>query len=365
MKDLVVVYMDASFYLGKNSEIAGWDKNQNCVGLGIYIIDENYDDVKIAKGFKTSKINKADVAELSNINLFAQFVENNINYQNKKFIIYADSESVVRFFDKNIPQIHHVSQKKRAKILEAIDVVGAYWVKGHKKERGNNLADVLSYNSMLTCREKRVDFESITKNAQIKDVFDVVKRDNRGYWSIVDPAEINKETYLRAFEENKNFTSKVESDYYRDKLTVIDNGAHYTAKIKGSESDYTINDKNEEHASFHGVIKNLFVSLSILREMQEINIQKKIVIKIEDPELSEKVNVIYKEARELFLIMKDLGKYKEISKEKFIEMSKKVMADVNDFISQSDIHKGLFKLAKNNAFEIESLELKSNSSLRM
>lgn len=365
MKDLIVVYMDASLYLGRDSEIAGWDKKQNCVGLGIYLIDEDYNDVKIAKGFKTSKINKADIAELSNINLFAQFVENNINYQNKKFIIYADSESVVRFFDKNIPQIHHVSQKKRIKILEAIDVVGAYWVKGHKKERGNNLVDILSYNSMLTCREKGVDFESITKNTKIKDIFDVVKRDNRGYWSIVEPMVINEETYLRVFEEDKNFKNKVESDYYRDKLTVIDNGTHYIAEIKGNESDYTINDKDKEHASFYGVIKNLFVSLSILKEMQEIDAQKKIIIKIEDPELSGKVNVIYKEAHELFLVMKDLGKYKEISKERFTEMSGKVMNRVNNFISQSDIHRGLFKLAKNNAFQIESLELKSNSSLRM
>ncbi|MDI6976265.1 hypothetical protein [Serratia sp. Se-RSBMAAmG] len=365
MKDLIVVYMDASLYLGRDSEIAGWDKKQNCVGLGIYLIDENYNDVKIGKGFKTSKINKADIAELANINLFAQFVENNINYQNKKFIIYADSESVVRFFDKNIPQIHHVSQKKRMKILENIDVVGAYWVKGHKKERGNNLADVLSYNSMLTCREKDVDFESIAKNTRIKDIFDVVKRDNHGYWSTVEPIVINEETYLRAFEEDKNFKTKAESDYYRDKLTVIDNGTHYTAEIKGSESDYTINDKNEEHASFSGVVKNLFVSLAILKERQEFNAQKKIIIKIEDPNLCEKVNVIYKEARELFLVMRDLGKYKEISKEKFIEMSGEVMSSVNEFISQSDIHKGLFKLAKNNAFQIESPELKSNISLRM
>lgn len=365
MKDMVVVYMDASLYLGKDSEIAGWDKNQNCVGLGIYLIDENYNDVKIAKGFKTSKINKADVAELANINLFAQFLENNINYKNKKFIIYSDSESVVRFFDKNIPQIHHVGQKKRVKILESMDVVGAYWVKGHKKERGNNLADVLSYNSMLTCREKGVDFESITKNTQLKNIFEVVKRDNRGYWSIVDPAEINKETYLRAFEEDKNFKTKVESDYYRDKLTVIDNGTHYTAEIKGNESDYTINDKDKEHASFYGVVKNLFVSLSILKEMYGADPQKKIIIKIEDPNLSEKVNVVYKEARELFLVMRDLGKYKEISKEKFIEMREKVMSGVNDFISQSDIHSGLFKLAKNNAFEIEAPELKSNKSLKM
>jgi len=365
MKDLVVVYMDASLYLGKDSEIVGWDKKQNCVGLGIYLIDGSYNDVKIAKGFKTNKINKADVAELANINLFAQFIENNISYQNKKFIIYADSESVVRFFDKTIPHIHHVGEKKRVKILESMDVVGAYWVKGHKKERGNNLVDVLSYNSMLTCREKGDDFESITNNTRIKDIFDVVKRDNNGYWSTVEPIVINEETYLRAFEEDKNFKTKVESDYYRDKLTVIDNGTHYTAEIKGRESDYIINDKNKEHASFYGVVKNLFVSLSILKEMHGANTEKKIVIKIEDPELLEKVNVIYKEAHEIFMVMKDLGKYKEISKDKFIEMSEKVMSGVNDFISQSDIHRGLFKLAKNNVFEIETPDLKSNKSLKI
>lgn len=347
MKDTIVVYMDASLYEKEN-------ENDKYIGLGIYIIDENNNDTKICKGFKTNnnKLKKSSDAELYNLIIFQEYINNNIAYMGKKFIVYADSEDVVRILnDKKCEKDFGFKKKIRDKINN-LNVIGAYWVKGHSKEKGNNFVDIMAYNSMKKAVDDQVEFESISHNKALGDIFGKgLQRVKNNYWETVLPQDVNKELYDRAFETEKNVIQKIDSDYYKEKIALQINEDNYLAEIGFNNGVYSLNDKEHKDKDFKSLISLIFTNKAILKEMYKND--KKVLIKFKDENLKEHFNNIYQEASSIFEEMRNLGQYKNESKEKFQEISQMVAKKARDFELLSDIHYGAFRISKNDAFIVE------------
>lgn len=350
MKDTIVIYMDASLYEKENNI-----KNEKYIGLGIYMVDEYGNDTKICKGFKTNntKLRKSSDAELYNLIILQEYINNHIEYIGKKLIVYADSEDVVKILNNKDSQKDFGLKKKIRDKINNLNVVGAYWIKGHRNEKGNNFVDIMAYNAMRKALDNDVEFESISHNKTLGDIFGGgLKRVKRKYWEIVLPKEVNKELYERAFETDKNVTSKVDSDYYKDQIALIINEDHYLAEIGFYNGIYSLNKRAYPDKSFKDLVSILFTNKSILKETYKED--KKIVIKFENENLKEQFYNIYKEASSIFEEMRSLGQYKKESKEKLHQMSEIINKKAKEFESLSDIHYGALRLSKNNAFIIDT-----------
>lgn len=356
MDNLVVVYMDASLYKV--------NKDEACIGLGIYMVDKNGNDTKISKGFKSEKIKKSNTAELCNLIGFEQYVSNNINYIGKEFIIYADSEQVVDLLNDKDNLKNFGLKKNIRKKINDLNIKGAYWVKGHAKEKGNNFVDVLAYNGMREALDNNSDFESITHNKKIDDIFINVRRAEKYYYlENISIKEFNKELYFRAFEEDKNVTKKFDSDHYQNKNNLIDKEDYYLAEIGGAEDGcYSINEKEYKNASLKNIFENLFLNNTILKEKNKES--KNILIKFKDELLSEKFIQIYTDAKILFEENKEIGIYKKESKEKFKEIQKIMNEKIENFTSQSNLHLYAFRFSRNDVFIIDGNK-KIKNTLKM
>lgn len=352
MKDTVVVYMDASIYEKENNL-----ENEKYIGLGIYIIDENGNDTKICKGFKTNntKLKKSSDAELFNLIIFQEYINNHIEYMGKKIIVYADSEDVVKVLnDKNNRKDFGFKKNIREKI-NSLNIIGAYWVKGHAKEKGNNFVDVMAYNSMRKALDNGEEFESISHNKTLGDILGRdLKRVKSDYWEITLPENVNKELYERAFETEKNVIQKIDSDHYKDKIVLSMNEDHYLAEIGFKDGVYSLNEKEYKDKNLKDLVSIIFNNKSILKEIYKDD--RKVLIRFKDKDLEKQFHNIYQEASSIFEEIKNLGQYKKESKEKMREMNEILMKKLKDFQELSDIHFSALRLSKNSKFVIEDSE---------
>lgn len=350
MKDTIVVYMDASIYEKEDNQ-----DNEKYIGLGIYIIDENGNDTKICKGFKTNntKLKKSSDAELFNLIIFQEYINNNIEYMGKKIIVYTDSEDVVKVLnDKNNQKSFGFKKNIRQKINQ-LNIIGAYWVKGHAKEKGNNFVDVMAYNSMRKALDNGEEFESISHNKTLGDILGSdLKRVKSNYWEITLPENVNKELYDRAFETEKNVIQKIDSDHYKEKIVLLMNDDHYLAEISLKDGVYSLNEKEYKDKNLKDLVSIIFINKSILKEMYKDD--RKILIRFKDKDLEKQFNDIYQEASSIFEEVKNLGQYKKESKEKLREMQNEINGRLKTFEETSDIHFSALRLSKNNQFVIEN-----------
>lgn len=345
MKDLVVVYMDASY---------SQHDNKNFVGLGIYIIDENGMDTKICKGFQPEKnrITKASMAELYNVVVLQQYISNNIKYADKKLIVYADCEDVVKLLNDKECQKNFGFKNKIRKQIASLNIENAYWVKGHAREKGNNFVDIMAYNAMKKALDNGEDFESITHNKTLEDIFTDVKRIGNPYLATVPAHEINKVLYERAFLEKENFVNKIDSSYYKNKIVLIDSQEHHLAEIDITDKgEYILNNKNYGNKSFKNIIDLVFVNIGILKEMG--GERKNVLIKFKDNNLHEEIMPILDEAYNLFEEMKQLGVYKKESKELFVEKQQELGDVINIFQNKSEKHASILRIVKNTGVIVE------------
>lgn len=339
----VVVYMDASLYkktVGK--------KNDNNIGLGVYIIDSHGNDVKLCEGFFSEKVNTSDLAELSSLNLFMRHVDENRYYDDKQFVVYSDCESVIRLL--NNPKSHVLGVKKEFKEKIAdLNIEAAYWVKGHQKEIGNLIVDTLAYNGMRECLDNHdASYKSVNINKHLVDIFEDVKRCPSDKILQGGNNDLNKLSYNRMFNVKNNHRSKIESGHYEKRLSVIKEDDVYVAHIKGSPGSFSVNDKSVPDYDFNQIASLLLSDYSLLKELKY---KGSLHIYVEDIELSSKIKEAAVEALDLHENKKLIGIYRN-DKEQFELLKKEHFVIENEFLGRNDINHGVYRLVRNTNMNI-------------
>lgn len=340
MKDnIIVVYMDSSFF---NTDFH--KKQLNNVGLGIYMIDSEGNDIKIGKGFSTKKITNATFAEIASLNLFLTHIKNNeIKYNDKKFIIYSDCEDVINILN-NKYETEKLLKLKDSFIenIKAINVEGAYWVKGHSKEKGNLIVDTLAYNALRMNKDNNeADYESININKGLNEIFEEVKRCPKRVILTTPNKDLNLESYERRFKEEHNIIDKKDSTHYDKHLNSIDsvmNKDYKNVVISFNEGLYLINGKNHNLTDFSKVADLIIKTHS---NIKHLNLGERLNINIESLENDEEIKKIYLEAGSFRKDIKDF-----LTNNKFNKIDQ-IMKKQKEFCSISPLHDGIFKLEKN------------------
>lgn len=344
----LVVYMDASLY---RKEIH--KKQENYIGLGIYIIDSNNNDIKIGKGFFHNGIKNTNIAEIASLNLFMNYVKKHDYFNDKSFIIYSDCEAVIKIINGEDVNCAKLGIKKDFfSSIKDINIEAAYWIKGHQKEKGNLIVDTLAYNAMrMTLDNNDKDFETVTNNKHLVEIFDDVKRCPSHKMLLEKNKDLNIQSYNRIYEIEKNYNSKVDSQYYKEKLTLIEKDDCYIAEIKGSHGSFSINGKDYSHYNFDQIGSLILTNYSMLREMK---LPSEIKIYIEDRDLLESINKAKIEIEEVKSIKTDILANRNKDYLEFIEKNKSYTEKEQEVINKSDIHSGIFKISNNKNISIDS-----------
>lgn len=349
-ENTLVVYMDASLYRREMHK-----KQESYVGLGIYIIDKDNNDIKIGKGFFHKNIKNTNVAEITSLNLFVNYVKKHEYFNNKNFIIYSDCEAVVKIINGQDVNIAKLGIKKDfITSIKDLNIEAAYWIKGHQKEKGNLIVDTLAYNSMrMTLDNKDELFETITTNKHLVEIFDDVKRCPSHKMLLEKNKDLNIQSYNRIYDIEKNYNSKADSQYYKEKLTLIEKNNCYIAEIKGSYGSFTINGKDYSHFNFDQIGSLILTNYSMLREMK---LPSEIKIYIEDPVLLDSINKAKIDIEEVKNIKVDILANRNKDYLDFIEKNKSYTEKEQEVINKSDIHSGIFKMSNNKNITIDSYE---------
>lgn len=340
MKDnTVVVYMDSSFF---NTDFH--KKKLNNVGLGVYIIDNEGNDIKIGKGFSTKKITNATFAEIASLNLFLNYIKNNeIEYKGKSFIIYSDCEDVINILNNKYESKKLLALKDSFKDqVQSLNIQGAYWVKGHSKEKGNLIVDTLAYNSLRMNKDNNEEeYESININKGLNEIFQEVKRCPKNSILTTPNRELNLESYKRRFKEEHNVIDKKDSTHYEKHLMSIDlvmNKDYKNVTVSFEQDLYLINGKNHSLDNFLKVVDLIIKTHS---NIQHLGVGDKLNIDIACSENNKEIENLYNEARVLRKRIKDC-----LTNNKFGEVND-IMKAQKDFCAKSPLHEGIFKLEKN------------------
>lgn len=357
MKDnIIVVYMDSSFF---NTDFH--KKQLNNVGLGIYIIDSEGNDIKIGKGFSTKKIINATYAEIASLNLFLTYIKNNeIKYNDKKFIIYSDCEDVINILNNKYETEKLLKLKDTfTENVKTINVEGAYWVKGHSKEKGNLIVDTLAYNALRMNKDNNeAEYESININKGLNEIFEEVKRCPKRVILTTSNKELNFESYERRFKSEHNVTDKKDSTHYEKHLNSIDsvmNKDYANLTISFSENRYLINGTDHNLTDFSKVADLIIKTHST---MKHLNLGDQINITIDGLENNEEIKNLYSEARVFREEIKNL-----LANNKFDD-SQNMIKKQKEFCEMSELHDGIFKLEKNKNLTLNFLNKKLKNKIR-
>lgn len=340
MKDnTVVVYMDSSFF---NTDFH--KKKLNNVGLGVYIIDNEGNDIKIGKGFSTKKITNATFAEIASLNLFLNYIKNNeVEYKGKSFIIYSDCEDVINILNNKYESKKLLTLKDSFKDqVQSLNIQGAYWVKGHSKEKGNLIVDTLAYNSLRMNKDNNEEeYESISVNKRLDEIFQEVKRCPKNTILTTPNRDLNLESYERRFKDEHNVTDKKYSTHYEKHLNSINeimNKDYENITVSLEHNTYLINGKNHNLTSFSKVADLIVKTHSNLKHL---GLAEKININIEFLNNNEEIQKLYDEAGLFRKKIKDC-----LTNNKFSEVDN-IVKEQKDFSNISPLHEGVFKLEKN------------------
>ncbi|EPP7233848.1 hypothetical protein ACTOJ1_000763 [Shigella flexneri] len=357
MKDnIIVVYMDSSFF---NTDFH--KKQLNNVGLGIYIIDSEGNDIKIGKGFSTKKIINATYAEIASLNLFLTYIKNNeIKYNDKKFIIYSDCEDVINILNNKYETEKLLKLKDTfTENVKTINVEGAYWVKGHSKEKGNLIVDTLAYNALRMNKDNNeAEYESININKGLNEIFEEVKRCPKRVILTTPNKDLNIESYGRRFKNEHNVTDKKDSTHYDKHLNSIDsimNKDYANLTISFSENRYLINGKDYNLKDFSKVADLIIKTHS---NIKHLNLGNQINITIDGLENNEEIKNLYSEAKLFREEIKNL-----LANNKFDD-GQNMIKKQKEFCEMSDLHDGIFKLEKNKNLTLNFLNNKLKSKIR-
>lgn len=341
MKDnKIVVYMDASF-----SNTSFKHKNLYDIGLGVYMINDEGFDIKIAKGFSSNKITKSSKAEIAALNLFSEYVSRATDYHDKTFIIYSDSEDVVALLNNIDGYSRHSLKPDFIERLKGLNIQEAYWVKGHAKETGNLTVDTLAYNAMrMSLDNNDTEYESISTNKPLSDIFDDVKRCPKRYLLSTPNQELNKDAYSRRFKTENNVTDKRDSAEYQDmekKIKLLKDGDAYTAKISLDDGIFSLNGIPYPEKSLSKIIDFIISDHSRLGDLRR---NASVKINFHNIDFIDKIEELYHKAG---LHRKTLH---ELSKAGFAQKSNEMKVAVynqKQFLKESELHEVAFKMEKN------------------
>lgn len=341
MKDnKIVVYMDASF-----SNAAFNAKRSYDIGLGVYMIDAEGNDLKIAKGFTSKKITKSNRAEIAALNLFCDYVSRSTDYHDKTFVVYSDSEDVVALLNNIDSYSRHSLKPDFIERLKALNIQEAYWVKGHAKETGNLTVDTLAYNALrMSLDNNDIEYESISVNKSLSDIFTDVKRCPKRYLLYTPNAELNTDAYARRFKAEHNVISKRDSLEYQDmekKIKLVKDGDSYAAKISYESGVFSLNGIAYPEKSFSKIIDFIISDHSRLGELRQNALIK---ISFQNIDFVDKIEQLY---HEVGLHRKALH---ELSKAGFAQKSNEMKAAVynhKQFLKESELHEVASKMEKN------------------
>lgn len=165
--------------------------------------------------------------------------------------------------------------------------------------------------------------------------------------------DLNIQSYNRIYDIEKNYNSKADSQYYKEKLTLVEKDNCYIAEIKGSHGSFTINGKDYSHFNFDQIGSLILTNYSMLREMK---LPSEIKIYIEDPVLLDSINKAKIDIEEVKNIKVDILANRNKDYLDFIEKNKSYTEKEQEVINKSDIHSGIFKMSNNKNITIDSYE---------
>lgn len=341
MKDnKIVVYMDASF-----SNAAFNAKRSYDIGLGVYMIDAEGNDLKIAKGFTSKKITKSSSAEIAALNFFCDYVSRSTDYHDKTFVIYSDSEDVVALLNNIDNYSRHSLKPDFIEKLKELNIQEAYWVKGHAKETGNLTVDTLAYNALrMSLDNNDTEYESISVNKSLHDIFDDVKRCPKRYLLTKPNADLNADAYARRFNIENNVVSKRDSLEYQDmekKIKLVKDGDGYVARIGYEYGVFSLNGVAYPEKSFSKIIDFIISDHSRLGELRRNALIK---ISFQNVDFVDKIEGLYHEAG---LHRKALH---ELSKAGLAQKSNEMKVAIynqKQFLKESELHEVASKMEKN------------------
>jgi ribonuclease HI len=255
-----VVYMDGSMT----------EKDQHSfIGVGIYMIDSELDDIKISKSLMFK--GNCWSSELETLKVFLNFIEDHGLIHNKKFTFYCDSEEttyVLNNKDDLKLKIKNKFNKRLLGLLDKLDVDGAYWIKGHREEVGNVIVDHLAYDALKEALNQNLEYESITLNEPyFLDSKSVSSRSDLKNLSFNDNKEINELCFNRIHDKENNFKSKADSNHNMESIVLRDMGDFYQGDIQKEEDDFLLNEIVCKDG-FLGVVKTISNNVNILKEMK-------------------------------------------------------------------------------------------------
>jgi len=336
----IVVYMDASF-----SNAAFNAKRLYDIGLGVYMIDAEGNDLKIAKGFTSKKITKSSSAEIAALNFFCDYVSRSTDYQNKTFVVYSDSEDVVALLNNIDGYSRHSLKPDFTEKLKELNIQEAYWVKGHAKETGNLTVDTLAYNALrMSLDNNDTEYESISVNKALPDIFDDVKRCPKRYLLTAPNTDLNLDAYARRFKAENNVINKRDSLEYQDmgkKIKLVKDGDGYTARIGCEDGVFSLNGVAYPEKSLNKIIDFIISDHSRLGELGRNALIK---ISFQNIDFVDKIEGLYHEAG---LHRKALH---ELSNAGFAQKSNEMKAAVysqKQFLKESELHEVASKMEKN------------------
>lgn len=341
MKDnKIVVYMDASF-----SNAAFNTKRSYDIGLGVYMIDAEGNDLKVAKGFTSKKITKSNRAEIAALNLFCDYVSRSTDYHDKTFVVYSDSEDVVALLNDIEGYSRHSLKPDFIERLKDLNIQEAYWVKGHAKETGNLTVDTLAYNALrMSLDNGDTEYESISVNKALPDIFDDVKRCPKRYLLTTPNTDLNLDAYARRFKTENNVINKRDSLEYQDmekKIKLVKDGDGYAARIGYEDGVFSLNGVAYPEESLNKIIDFIISDHSRLGELRQNAIIK---ISFQNVDFVGKIEGLYHEAG---LHRKKLH---ELSKAGFAQKSNEMKVAIynqKQFLKESELHEVASKMEKN------------------
>ncbi len=272
-----VVYLDGSFQFSKEG---------HKVGSGIYIVGEDLNDIKIAIGQKTTKIENSLAAEIETLKQFVKYVKNNSGFKDAEFTFYCDCELLVNMLNScSRSNPTHRQTGRQVKGLATINIRNAYWVKSHKEELGNLVVDTLAYNAMRNV-DNSDGFLLIQKNADLVGVFEALHRFPKILQETAgDNKQLNELCFNRMMDVENNFLKKSESNHNLNKIRIKDQDGIISAIITGNDKKgFCLNGSRIDSIIFEEVLREIFHDVGILKEMNRYA-NKKLSIQIEDKTL--------------------------------------------------------------------------------
>jgi ribonuclease HI len=298
-----VVYLDGSY--GRLNGI-------NSIGVGIFMVNEDGSNLKIANGYSDSKNKSGVLAERQTFIDFVSFVHEAGLHENTDFVIYGDCEPLIEFLNKE-EWIHGGILGFSKEFIEAakqISIKGAYWVKGHREELGNLVVDSLAINAMRGAMFSKKNVNGFYENIPMSTLLDnFLKRCPDLVRQEVDEFLFNQKCFNRHLDTEQNIINKEMSNILPERVKLCPTEKGFKAVIVkdpikrkdengNEEQHYVLAHRTHDHQSQHDILKQLLGDA--LRMKQRLAFSNKpIEIMFPKGELSETVDRVLREYKSL------------------------------------------------------------------